>query len=88
MPTFANDELDPARAAATSLLQICADHRDTVVHTMRELLRAVRGALVVRWTLDGFQSAKRGPTAEEQRAQPVRVPRRDRQPRRRPTRPR
>jgi deferrochelatase/peroxidase EfeB len=32
------------------------------VHTVRDLLRTVAGKLVVRWTLDGFQSAQRGPT--------------------------
>ena len=62
MPTFSHDEIDPARAGGDIVLQICANHRDTVVHTMREILRAVAGRLVVRWTLDGFQSAKRGPT--------------------------
>jgi deferrochelatase/peroxidase EfeB len=62
MPTFTHDEIDPARAGGDIVLQICANHRDTVVHTMREILRAVAGRLVVRWTLDGFQSAKRGPT--------------------------
>ncbi len=32
------------------------------MHTLRELLRPVRGALALRWTIDGFQSADRGPT--------------------------
>jgi deferrochelatase/peroxidase EfeB len=62
MPAFALDEIDPARAGGDVLVQIAAGQRDTVVHTVRELLRAVAGKLVVRWTLDGFQSAKRGPT--------------------------
>jgi deferrochelatase/peroxidase EfeB len=62
MPAFALDEIDPARTGGDVLVQICAGQRDTVVHTMRELLRAVAGRLVVRWTIDGFQSAKRGPT--------------------------
>jgi deferrochelatase/peroxidase EfeB len=44
------------------LLSICADHRDTVVHTMRELLRTTAGVLTPRWRIDGFQSTKRGPT--------------------------
>jgi deferrochelatase/peroxidase EfeB len=62
MPTFAHDTIDPARAGGDVLLQICATHRDTVVHTLREILRVVAGKLIVRWTIDGFQSAKRGPT--------------------------
>jgi deferrochelatase/peroxidase EfeB len=62
MPNFPNDALDPARSNGDVLLQICATHRDTVVHTLRELLRSVRGALQVRWSIDGFSSARRGPT--------------------------
>jgi deferrochelatase/peroxidase EfeB len=62
MPNFPNDALDPARSHGDVLVQICATHRDTVVHTARELLRGVRGALQVRWSLDGFSSARRGPT--------------------------
>ncbi len=62
MPNFPNDALDPARSHGDLLLQICATHRDTVVHTLRELLRSVRGALQVRWSIDGFAGARRGPT--------------------------
>ena len=49
------------------LLQICAGHRDTVVHALRELLRPVRGALALRWSVDGFQSAERGPSPHSSR---------------------
>jgi deferrochelatase/peroxidase EfeB len=62
MPTFAIDELDPERSHGDVLLQICAHQQDTVTHTLRELLRTVRGTLVPRWTIDGFQSAARGPS--------------------------
>jgi deferrochelatase/peroxidase EfeB len=62
MPSFPNDALEPARSNGDVLLQICATHRDTVVHTLRELLRSVRGALQQRWAIDGFSSARRGPT--------------------------
>jgi deferrochelatase/peroxidase EfeB len=62
MPSFAIDALDPARSHGDVLLQICAQHRDTVVHTLRELLRTVRGSLQVRWTIDGFAGADRGPS--------------------------
>ena len=41
MPNFPYDELDPARSHGDLLLQICAGQRDTVVHTVRELMRAV-----------------------------------------------
>jgi deferrochelatase/peroxidase EfeB len=67
MTPFADDVLDPARTGGDVLVQICAGHRDTVVHTMRELTRTVAGNLAVRWTLDGFQSAQRGPTQRSSR---------------------
>jgi deferrochelatase/peroxidase EfeB len=63
MPTFAIDDLDPDRSHGDLLLQICAHQRDTVTHAVRELLRTVRGALVPRWTIDGFLGATRGPSA-------------------------
>ncbi|HEY6888660.1 MAG TPA: Dyp-type peroxidase [Solirubrobacter sp.] len=59
MPAFADDDLDPARSHGDVLLQICANRRDTVVHTLRELLRPVRDSFALRWTIDGFQSADR-----------------------------
>lgn len=62
MPAFAKDGLEPARCHGDVLVSICADHRDTVVHTMRELLRTTAGVLTPRWRIDGFQSTKRGPT--------------------------
>jgi deferrochelatase/peroxidase EfeB len=63
MPNFPNDDLSPSRTGADVLVQVCASHRDTVVHTVREMLRATAGKLVPRWTLDGFQSTARGPTS-------------------------
>ena len=67
MPAFNNDRIDPTRAGGDVIVQVCAGQRDTVVHTVRELLRAVAGKLIVRWTIDGFQSAHRGPTARSNR---------------------
>ncbi len=62
MPTFPVDQLDPKISHGDVLVQICAQHRDTVVHTLRELTRTVRGALQQRWTMDGFIGANRGPS--------------------------
>jgi deferrochelatase/peroxidase EfeB len=62
MPVFSIDEIDPDLAHGDVLLQICANERDTVVHTVRELMRTMRGALQIRWMMDGFQGASRGPT--------------------------
>jgi deferrochelatase/peroxidase EfeB len=62
MPNFPDDDLDPARSHGDVLVQITANGRDTVVHTLRELMRQARDVFALRWTLDGFQSADRGPT--------------------------
>jgi deferrochelatase/peroxidase EfeB len=62
MPRFPGDEIDPDRAHGDVLLTLNANRRDTVLHALRELLRPVRGAFAVRWTLDGFVSADRGPS--------------------------
>jgi deferrochelatase/peroxidase EfeB len=59
MEPFPHDELDPARCGGDVLLQIAAGQRDTVMHTVRELMRAVSGTFVVRWMLDGFTTAQR-----------------------------
>ena len=67
MPAFAHDELDPYRTGGDVLVQICAGQRDTVVHTYRQLMSAVAGNLVIRWTIDGFQSAQRGPSPHSSR---------------------
>jgi deferrochelatase/peroxidase EfeB len=61
MPVFPIDQLDPRQTHGDVLVQICANERDTVVHTLRELLRTVRGSLQLRWTIDGFKGAPRGP---------------------------
>ncbi|WP_027008345.1 Dyp-type peroxidase [Conexibacter woesei] len=67
MPRFADDAIDPDRAHGDVLLTIEAQQRDTVVHAVRELLRPLRGRFVVRWTIDGFTAADRGPTPQSAR---------------------
>jgi deferrochelatase/peroxidase EfeB len=62
MPNFEHDDLDPTRTHGDVLVSVCAGQRDTVVHTVRELMRSVVGHLTPRWSIDGFQSARRGPT--------------------------
>ncbi|MEV4420791.1 Dyp-type peroxidase [Patulibacter sp. NPDC049589] len=62
MPAFPDDDLDPARSHGDVLVTVAANRRDTVVHAVRELLRPVRDAFALRWTIDGFQSADRAPS--------------------------
>ena len=62
MPTFPVDQLIATQTHGDLLIQICAQHRDTVVHTVRELMRTVRGTFQQRWAIDGFSGTNRGPT--------------------------
>jgi deferrochelatase/peroxidase EfeB len=59
MRVFALDRLDPSRTGGDLLVQVCAGQRDTVVHTVRELMRVMAGTFTPRWSLDGFQAAQR-----------------------------
>ncbi len=59
MRTFVNDHLDPAASHGDLSVQVCAENKDTVVHAVRELTRATRGAIGVRWRVDGFRSPPR-----------------------------
>jgi deferrochelatase/peroxidase EfeB len=59
MDTFPNDDLDPAQCHGDLMLQICADHQDTVIHAQRQLLKLTRGLLQPRWRVDAFASVPR-----------------------------
>lgn len=59
MPDFANDDLDRARCDGDILIQVCAMSRDTVNRAVRDLLRATRGGMQMRWKQDGFVSPPR-----------------------------
>ena len=59
MDTFPDDALDRARCDGDLLLQVCADDVDVVVHAVRDIARATRGAMQVRWRQDGFASPPR-----------------------------
>lgn len=54
MPFLANDRLDPARSHGDLLLTVQAEHPDTVVFALRQLMRRTRRTLVLRWEVDGF----------------------------------
>jgi deferrochelatase/peroxidase EfeB len=53
MDTFPNDNLDRAQCDGDLIIQFCADQVDTVVHALRDVSRATRGAMQPRWRIDG-----------------------------------
>jgi deferrochelatase/peroxidase EfeB len=59
MVSFPNDNLDPAQTGGDMLLQICAGSADTAIHALRDIAKHTRGAMQIRWRLDGFISAAR-----------------------------
>ncbi|HEX3589920.1 MAG TPA: Dyp-type peroxidase [Pseudonocardiaceae bacterium] len=59
MKMFPNDDLDAAWCHGDLMVQFAAPNNDTVVHAIRDLTRQTRGALQVRWRIDGFNSPPR-----------------------------
>jgi deferrochelatase/peroxidase EfeB len=59
MRSFPNDDLDPAQTGGDLLLQICAGSPDTAIHALRYIAKHARGAMQIRWRLDGFISPPR-----------------------------
>jgi deferrochelatase/peroxidase EfeB len=59
MRVFPNDSPDPAWMHGDLLLQLCANHPDTIHHTIRDITRHTRGALQLRWKIDGYNSPPR-----------------------------
>jgi len=59
MRIFPNDSPDPAWMHGDLLLQLCAHHPDTIHHTIRDITRATRGAMQLRWKIEGYNSPPR-----------------------------
>ncbi len=54
MPFLANDRLDPDRSHGDLLLTIQAQHPDTVLFALRQLMRRTRRTLTLKWVVEGF----------------------------------
>lgn len=59
MRAFQNDALDPLQCHGDLSLVISAASTDTVVHALRDIARATRGAMQARWKINGFSSPPR-----------------------------
>jgi deferrochelatase/peroxidase EfeB len=59
MPVFPNDSPDPAWLHGDLLVQLCANHPDTIHHAIRDLTRHTRGGMQLRWKIEGYGSPPR-----------------------------
>jgi deferrochelatase/peroxidase EfeB len=59
MRTFPNDSLEPDWCHGDLSLQLSADDDDTVLHALRDIARHTRGAMQLRWRINGFTSPPR-----------------------------
>jgi len=59
MTMFPNDALDPAQCHGDLSLSLSAGDNDTVLHALRDIARATRGGMQLRWKLNGFSSQPR-----------------------------
>ncbi len=61
MPNFPNDRLEPQLCHGDLLLQFCANHGETNIHALRDILKQLAGLVVVRWQIAGFIQPDRDP---------------------------
>jgi deferrochelatase/peroxidase EfeB len=52
MRPFRHDDLDPALCQGDMLIQLCADHRDTTVHALLDILAHTSGVMRPRWRVN------------------------------------
>ncbi len=53
MAAFPNDHLDHPQVGGDLLVSLCAGSPDTALHAVREIARRTRGAMRIRWRVDG-----------------------------------
>ena len=54
LPSFAGDEIEPARSGGDLVVQACANDPQVTFHAIRNLTRIGRGVVVLRWSQSGF----------------------------------
>jgi deferrochelatase/peroxidase EfeB len=56
MPGFHNDELDPSLCHGDLLLQLCANHSETNLHALRDIIKHASKYMLIRWKMEGLVS--------------------------------
>jgi deferrochelatase/peroxidase EfeB len=59
MQTFPDDSLEQKWCHGDLMLQLCANNVDTVQHALRDIAKHTRGAMQLRYRMNGFQSPPR-----------------------------
>jgi deferrochelatase/peroxidase EfeB len=59
MPVFPNDSPKDAWLDGDLLIQLCANHPDTLHHAIRDITKHTNDFMQLRWTIDGFASPPR-----------------------------
>ena len=59
MTIFPNDSPEPAWMHGDLMLQLCANHPDTVHHAIRDIAKHTRGGMQLRWKIEGYNSPPR-----------------------------
>jgi deferrochelatase/peroxidase EfeB len=59
MQAFPNDFPDPAWLHGDLLLQLCANHPDTVHHAIRDITKHTFSGMQLRWKIEGYASPPR-----------------------------
>ena len=59
MTTFPNDSPEPAWLHGDLLVQLCANHPDTIHHAIRDITKHTRGGMQLRWKIEGYNSPPR-----------------------------
>ncbi len=59
MEPFPNDFLDPAWLHGDLLIQLCANHPDTIHHAIRDIAKHTSSGMQLRWKMEGYGSPPR-----------------------------
>ena len=59
MPIFPNDSPEDAWLDGDLLVQVCANHPDTVHHAIRDITHQASGGMNLRWKIEGYASPPR-----------------------------